>query len=108
MKSSKREKESSFEVKSNKTTRDYYDDEDVYGYDDYGYEAEGYVDEWGSDYGSYYDDDKSSVNDRLGIFRSGNKGNHLPSKSYFPCLSFNRVAFSRILSKGVPRSGRNG
>ena len=91
-------------MKSNKTKGDYYDevDNDVgsgfYGYEEYG-------DDYG--YGSYYDED-NSANEHLGMFRSAHKGNHLPSKSCFPCPVFKPLAFSRILSKGVPRSRRDG
>ena len=80
----KREKESNVEVKTNKTKGDYHDKDDTdagsgFGYG-YGYE------EYGNDYGygSYYDEN-NSANEHLGMFRSAHKGNHLPSKSCFPC-----------------------
>ena len=77
-------------------------------YEDQRNEADyGYTYEYGEDY-DYYDYDQdakdNSLNERLGLFRSANKGNHLPSK----VLSYGSAhtgSFYRILSKGVPRSG---
>ena len=104
MQAIKREKESNIGVKSNKTKGDYYDEEDTDAGSGYGYE------EYGVDYGygSYYDEN-NSANEHLGMFRSAHKGNHLPSIiPCLPCPVFKPLAFSRILSKGVPRSRRDG
>ena len=66
----KKEKGSNARVESNTTNRDYYDDT-----------GSGYVYEYGRDYGygNYYDEMSNSAKDGLGMFRSANKGNHLPS-----------------------------
>ena len=58
-------------LRSNKTNKDYYDDAGS-GYN-------GYDEEYGNDYGNYYDDNSASAKEGLGMFRSANKGNHLPS-----------------------------
>ena len=88
-------------LESNKTNKDFYDDAGS-GYN-------GYDEEYGNDYGNYYDDNSASAKEGLGMFRSANKGNHLPSINFFFVMFvFKPLAFSRIFSKGVPRSGRDG
>ena len=62
-------------LESNKINKDYYDDAGS-GYD---------YEEYGSDYGNYYDDNSDSASEGLGMFRSANKGNHLPSINVFLC-----------------------
>ena len=90
-------------MNSNKTKGDYYDPESDASYGYYGYE---YGEDYG--YGSYYDEN-NSANEHLGMFRSAHKGNNLPSIiPCLPCPVFKPLAFSRILSKGVPRSRRDG
>ena len=68
--------ESDVGAPSNITNGDDYEDERNEA--DYGYTYE-----YGEDY-DYYDYDQdaktNSLNERLGLFRSANKGNHLPSK----------------------------
>ena len=97
-------KGSNTKAHSNTTNRDYYDDTGS-GYD---YEDEEYGEDYG--YGNYYDENSNSAKEGLGMFRSSNKGNHLPSIKdvFFVFGVFRPIAFSRIFSKGVPRTGRDG